>query len=298
MPTETIRRRLKISLRTMMLVVLVVGLWLSRQVHMAREQRAAVAAVQKYGGWVHYDYEFVNGKLTPGRNPRAPRWLRRLLADEFFQNVQQVSLVYDRSTGRRHDNDNVVPCDDVLARISSLPGLKVLLLKETQATDEGLKRIGKMSGLEELYIWDAKSVTDAGVVCLATLENLRKIHINGSNLTDDSLAALSRLPRIESLSLQQNHFTDDGLAQLAGQESLKELYIGLGDVGVTDSGIARLQHFKKLEVLDLQNSQVTARGVSQLQSLPNLKALWLSGSGVTKEQMRALSQANPSLKIQ
>ena len=69
MPTEAIRRRLRISLRTTMLVIVVVAIWLSWNVNRAREQHEAVAAVQKYGGWVHYDYEFVNGKLTPGQSP-------------------------------------------------------------------------------------------------------------------------------------------------------------------------------------------------------------------------------------
>src|SRR5262249_7479933 len=155
------------------------------------------------------------------------------------------------------------PCDDLLARISRLPGLKVLLLMETQATDEGLRPIGKMSGLEELFIWDARSVTDAGVAHLASLKNLKHIHINHSNLTDDSLALLSTLPNTESLSLQQNHFTDDGLVRLTGKERLKGLYIGLGAPRITDAGLPHLREFKKLEILDVQYSQVTARGLEQ-----------------------------------
>ena len=148
MPNGKLRHQLKISLRAMMLVILVFGLWLGWRVNKAREQREAVAAVQKYGGWVHYDYEFVNGKVASGRNPPAPCWLRKLLGDAFFQEVRQVSLVYDNSRGKRFDNANVSACDDVLARVSRLPGLKVLLLKETQATDKGLEHIGKMSDLE------------------------------------------------------------------------------------------------------------------------------------------------------
>ena len=253
--------------------------------------------MQRYGGWVHYDYEFVNGKVASGRNPPAPRWLRGLLGDAFFQEVRQVSLVYDNSSGKRFENANVSACDDVLARVSRLPGLKVLLLKETQATDEGLKHIGKMSSLEELFIWDARSVTDAGVSHLARLENLKNIHISQSNLTDDSLALLSRLPGIETLSLQQNHFSDKGLLRLAGEDRLKRLHIGLGDGRITDAGLAHLERFQKLEILDVQNSEVTVRGLERLKSLPNLKELWLSDQGVSEAAKRALRQAMPGLKI-
>jgi hypothetical protein len=84
----------------MMLIVLIAAVFLGWQVNKAREQREAAEAVLRYRGWVHYDYEFVNGKLTPGRSPWAPRWLRKLLGDEFFQNIRQVSLVYDESTGK------------------------------------------------------------------------------------------------------------------------------------------------------------------------------------------------------
>jgi hypothetical protein len=298
MANEKHRHRLKLSLRAMMLVILLLGVWLGWQVNKAREQREAVAAVQRYGGWVHYDYEFVNGKLTPGRSPRVPRWLRRLLGDEFFQQVRQVSLVYDDSTGKRFDNTNVVACDDVLARVARLPGLRSLLLKESQATDEGMRHIGRMTGLEELFIWDASSVTDAGVAYLAGLKDLKNIHISHSNLTDASLALLSRLPAIETLSLQQNHFTDAGLARLTGRERLKGLYIGLGDLRVTDAGLAHLGDFKQLEAVDVQDCKATARGLGRLvKDLPNLKELWLSDKVVPEAEKEALRQARPGLRI-
>jgi hypothetical protein len=293
-----LRHRLKISLPAMMLLILVLSMWLGWQVNRAREQREAVAAVRRYGGWVHYDFEFVNDKLTSGRSPWAPRWLRTMLGDEFFQEVRQVSLVYDDSTGKRYDNANVVACDDVLARVSRLPGLRSLLLKESQATDEGMRHIGRMRGLEDLLIWDARSVTDGGVAHLAGLKNLKNIHISHSNLTDASLALLSGLPAIETLSLQQNHFSDEGLTRLTGKERLKRLYIGLGDLRVTDAGLAHLGDFKQLEAVDVQNCKATSRGLERLvKDLPNLKELWLNDKVVTEAEREALRQARPGLRI-
>src|SRR3954454_17549939 len=86
------RRRFRISLRVLMLVVLVAGVWMGWQVNKARRQREAVAAVKKYGGWVHYDWEMVNGKVAKGTQPHAPKWLRRLFGDEYFQEIAYVSL--------------------------------------------------------------------------------------------------------------------------------------------------------------------------------------------------------------
>jgi hypothetical protein len=291
------RRWYRISIRALMLLVLLIAVWLGWHANRAREQREAVAAVQRSGGWVHYDYEFKNGKLTPGQSPWAPRWLRAALGDEFFQNVQQVSLVYDDLAGKRFDNANVQPCDDVLKAISKLPGLKSLLLKETQATDEGARHIGAMNELEELFIWDARSVTDVGVSQLSRLKNLKNVHINQSNLTDDSLALLSSLPGIEELSLQKNHFSDKGLARLGGKDRLKRLYLGMSDGRITDAGLAHLKDFTKLELLDVQHSEVTLQGLTQLQGLPKLKTLWLSGVPISVSEGLKLQAANPNLRI-
>jgi hypothetical protein len=295
MVNEPIRRRFKISLRTLMILILVLGTGLGWHVNKAREQLAAVAAVQRNGGWVHYDYEFVNGKLTAGRQPWAPRWLRAVIGDAFFREISQVSLVYDDATGTRFDNQNLEPCDDLLARLARQTRLKELLLQKTQATDLGLKQIGKMTSLEKLFIWDGASVTDAGVAHLAKLKNLTHIHISRSNLSDRSLALLSNLPRMESLSLQQNHFSD---RELMGRERLKRLAIGLGDCRITDAGLVHLNGFQNLELLDLQNSQVTARGVEQLSGLKKLKALWLSATAVTDAEKTRLRQALPNAAIQ
>jgi hypothetical protein len=281
----------------MMLIVLIFAVLLGWQVNKARQQRDAVRAVERYGGWVHYDYEFVNGKLTRGRGPWAPRWLRGMLGDELFRNVRQVSLVYDDSSGKRFDNANVEACDALLKRIATLPGLQELLLYSTQATDEGLRHIGKMTELEKLFIWNADSVTDAGVAHLAGLKNLKVVHINHSNLTDDSLAVLSGLRGIESLSLQQNHFSDRGLAGLNGKKTLKRLHLGLGSGRITDAGLVHLNGFAKLEVVDLQNSQVTALGLQHLKALPNLKELWLSGTGIRMADAQSLQGTMPTVKL-
>ena len=108
-----------ISLRGLLLLILAIALWLGWIVNKARQQREAVAALQKFGGFVHYDWEFVDGpvkvprgnrlwmpswgKFTPGRKPWAPDWMRRALGDEYFQSIAHVSLYVDikkRSRGR------------------------------------------------------------------------------------------------------------------------------------------------------------------------------------------------------
>ena len=297
MPSERLRRHLRVSLKTMMVLVVILAVPLAWGVNKAREQRRAVAAVQKYGGWVHYDYEFVGGKLTPGQEPWAPRWMRSLLGDEFFQEIAYVSLVYDSTGGKRREITNFAPCDDIFAQLAGQSGIKQLLLQRTQATDRGLEHVGRMTGLEALYIWDAASITDAGVAHLAGLKNLQKIHIDNSQITDQSLVLLSSLPKIEELSLQSGHFSDEGFLHLKGENTLKQLAAGRGDLQVTDAGLAHMKDFKKLVLLDLQNSKVTARGLEQLKGVPSLKVVWLSGTSITEDELKRFREAMPNVSV-
>src|SRR5262245_2156580 len=86
------RRRLRISVRTLMLLIFGLAAWLGWRVNLARTQREAVAAIEAHGGFVAYNWEFVNDKRVPGRSPNAPGWLRKQLGDAFFQDVVQVAF--------------------------------------------------------------------------------------------------------------------------------------------------------------------------------------------------------------
>jgi hypothetical protein len=293
----TARHWARTSIRVMMLVILIVAVPLAWQVNRAREQREAVDAVQEYGGWVHFDYEFLNGAVIPGCAPRAPRWLRMMFGDEYFRKVAFVNFDYESSIGKIVRNPNVKACDELLKKISGLPGLKKLRMKKTQATDEGLRHIGKMSKLEELYIRDARAVTDKGVSHLSNLAQLKHISISFSNLTNDSLVLLSGLPSIEEVDLQGNHFSDEGLARLNGKDRLKTLCIGIGAVQITDAGVAHLRCFNKLEMLELQQSRVTGHGLVQLMGLPSLKKLVLRGIGTSDADVQRLMQAHRAQNI-
>ena len=50
-----IRKRLKLSLRALMALIAILAIPLGWQVNKAQRQRAAVAAIQQYGGFVGYD---------------------------------------------------------------------------------------------------------------------------------------------------------------------------------------------------------------------------------------------------
>lgn len=84
------------GLRTLLAFVLLVGLVLacfSARLDNSRRQRQAVDAIVRGGGRVLYDYEIDEvGDMYEHSHPKGPQWLRRILGDDFFNNVVDVRL--------------------------------------------------------------------------------------------------------------------------------------------------------------------------------------------------------------
>ena len=100
MPFTAKRRWFRYSLRTFLLVIALLCVWLGIQVNAARRQRDMVAAILRAFGEVHFDYQMVPGKSgKPGdfvidRNspPPGPAWLREFIGEDYFQTAIGVSL--------------------------------------------------------------------------------------------------------------------------------------------------------------------------------------------------------------
>jgi len=54
--------------------------------------------------------------------------------------------------------------------MSAFPQLKRLYLQKGQATDNGLSSLTRLNHLEVLLVWDASSLTDAGIANFAGLK--------------------------------------------------------------------------------------------------------------------------------
>ena len=289
------RRWCQFSLRTLLLVTLVIAVWLGRHCYNARRQEDSVAAVMGFGGWVCYDYQLTDGKFDPKAESWVPASLRSELGVDFFHSVVEVNLVYSRETGHRTETAQR-RTDEALSHLEGFPHLERLFLCQTQVTDEGLKHVGRLRRLEILYMWDARRVSDAGIAHLENLKNLREVHCSKSRIGDESLRVLGRLPRLEKLSLQGNKFTDEGLAHLEGLSQLRQLYVGLGKTEITDAGLAHLANLTNLEVLGLQRTDVTSDGLKHLEGLENLARICLGYTQVTDTS--TLQQALPNCRIQ
>ena len=77
------RRLFRFSLRTMLVVVALVGCWLGWERHIVNGRAAVRQAIEKAGG-TFYTGDFVPGPVPrpPERRPKPSSWIRRQLGDK------------------------------------------------------------------------------------------------------------------------------------------------------------------------------------------------------------------------
>ena len=283
---------MRFRLRTLLIVITMLGIWMGVEVRGARRQASAVSEIRKLGGWVLYDFEYdpqVSGtsRKLNGRS-WVPRWVLARIGVDWFHTVVAVNMVYDlRPGGGRTDNQQAKDAErrglvvrgTVTDTLAGVPHLRQLFLKDTQTTDECLAAISRLHRLERLYCWDAVQVTDAGVAHLRKLPKLKDVHLSNSQITDESLGVFGEMVQMKALSLQQNAFTDRGLARLTKLNRLKELWIDMGPTDITDQGLAYLENLQTLEVLAIQDTHATQEGVDKLKlAIPGLKQVLYSAA--------------------
>jgi hypothetical protein len=303
-----------ISIRGLLLLIFAIALGLGWIVNQAREQRQAVAALQTFGGFVHYDWEFVNGPvkvprgnrlwkpswgtLTPGRKPWAPDWLRRALGDEYFQSIAHVSLYVDIKKGLADANwVNLGTADDALRKLTTQTQVRTLQLGGNQVTDENLPYVGEMTSLEELNISWGYRLTDKGFLQLSRLKRLRILDVDDSKMTDTSLEAIGRLTNLEELRIGGEGFSDRGLAQLKGLTRLKYLSLGEGSHRISDAGLEFLQGMHDLEYVDLGGWNISDQGIAKLRRLKKLKTVHIGLSKDQEDRRTRLQEVLPGVSI-
>ena len=206
-PAKPRRRYLQISLRAMLILVAVCAVWFGVLAKRAHDQRAAVRRVIELGGRVVYDFQYDDsGEFREYRKDAKPPgwpWLRKLVGDEFFQEVVRVSL----------DGKNVT--DDDLELIGKLRHLDHLSLNETSVSDSGLAHVRDLVHLQYLGLNETR-VTSSGLEHVSNMKELDILVLGDSPVGDEGLEHLSGLHSLAILNLSRTRVTSAGIAHLGG----------------------------------------------------------------------------------
>jgi hypothetical protein len=207
LPSHPVRILLRFSVRALIVLVLVLGGVLGWIVRSARVQRDAVAAIEKAGGGVWYDWELKDGSPSPNPRPWWSRWLADHVGVDYFSSVVGVAFfqggsdaeaVHVGRLSRLVDLDLQGPSvtDAGLAHLKGLTSLQVLNLSNTQVTDAGLTHLKRLTSLQVLWLNNTR-VGNAGLAQLKGLTNLKALRLVGTRVNDagatDFRAALTRV---------------------------------------------------------------------------------------------------------
>jgi hypothetical protein len=200
-------RRFKVSLRLSMLLVLVLAVWLGRQVHLARQQVLAIRAIQGHGGSVLFDYQF-----TTDAEPSGPEWLRRFVGEEYFREIAEV-----RFFGRPIDRS-------IWPHLRGQAGLRDLELIGAHVGDEDLDQLRGLRRLRSLVLTSSPRVTDAGIAKLVELKGLEHLGLDFTDVSDDGLLQLKALPRLQEVwvTTSEGRVTPEGVERLKAE--MPQLY--------------------------------------------------------------------------
>ena len=230
------RRWFQFSILSLLILMTFAAIVLQTVVVPARRQRDAVAKILELGGAVSFDYQ-----QSGAKEPSGPKWLRKLLGNEYFQKVRLVAL-----HGSKFDKpENFETAMDIVERVSTVDSLA--LSCRTALDDSHVAKIAKLPNLKNLYLY-GDSLDDDALALLVSLPNVKGLFLNGptAQCTDASLASFAALKGLKSLAIR-GVFTDAGLASLAQLENLEKLEL---EGNITDAGMIHLNQLAELEHLE------------------------------------------------
>ena len=228
------RRRSAISLRLLMVAIPVIAVVFAWKANRARDQHRAIKAIKTAGGvgWITYDWEEPNASGQTKRDAKleAPMLLRRILGDEYFQEIVRVTV-----GGRK-----------------------------TRISIETLQAVSKLPNLTDLHVIGDESsnssITLQETAVLSEITTLKYLGLPCTGIGDDAMRPLSKLVNLQELYLYRTH-VQEGTKYLTGMKNLRSVV--LLDSQLTDKGLDYLINLPSLEVLDITGNPVSSAAIER-----------------------------------
>lgn len=238
--------------------------------HLGYEQRAKTE-IEALGGTVYFEKDWVF-------------WLR-------IATAYTPQATFDTAKAVGFDRPKVAT-DATMKSLLAFRNLEILSVDEGQITGEGMKYVGRMQRLTDLYLWSTP-ITDEGLRPLRQLRDLQELKLRGSMVTDRGLEHLGQIPSLQLIVLNGTQITGSGLKHLAGLRNLRALY--LDGTTVPDTGFLHLSGMN-LECLSLSNTLITDISLQTI-ALPKLEVLYIDGTDTSKAAVEDLKKRIPGLSV-
>jgi hypothetical protein len=269
------RRWFRFSIRSLLLLVVLIAIPLALKVNQVHHQRLVVAELRKLKVLVAFDYNRPNPFShvidpqghshwgTRVAEPFGPKWLRNILGDDFFSEVTDILT----------PGENLEVTDDTLNLIATLRSPRSINIQSDHISDEGFRHLATLGQLEDLCIV-ARSITDAGLTHLGKLTQLNSLTLYFDSPHPPTNAGFSHLLKLQNLT-----------------------WLAVGEVEITDGGLESIARLKKLQYLELNSPLITDAGIMHLKNTPNLREAQLFCDEVTKDGMEKLRKALPNCAV-
>ncbi len=189
--------------------------------------------------------------------------------------------------------------DTGFSHLASLANLTQLMMPDNpHLSDAGLARM--LAGMHRLQTFWPETSDQPRVVTAAALANhcpdLRDLMLQGPGITDAELVSLGSLTQLRKLNLSMTKVTGTGLVYLARLKHLAELQLVFADLA--DADLPPLAGLSSLQTLDLRgNSAITDQGLRALAACQTLQFLQVDQTRVTSAGVAALQAALPTVRI-
>jgi internalin A len=141
--------------------------------------------------------------------------------------------------------------NDGLVILSKLPKVTYLDISECRLPKpEGLKQIGKLTGLTYLGLWDTKT-DDEVVKSFETLVNLETLDLKATKITDAAVPSLMKLTKLVDLSIVGTTLSEESIRTLATLPNLKVLVVA--NTGLTSDAAKEIR--SKHKPLDVKETE-------------------------------------------
>ncbi len=275
--------RYRYSLRTFLLAVTVLSVWLGLKLNGDVKLNRALSSIASSGGrlTVHDKRQNFPWGLWKHRYRLDYYGLKENLAEQDFVRLKELAP----SSLQRLDLSNTGITDESLKSIEGHIHLEYLsLANRTYFSGEVIPDLPQ------------NEITDAGLARLGNLRELKGIDLGGTDITDDGLRLLLAMPNLVWIYLDGTKVKGPGISYLRKHKHLSMLE--LNGCTILPIGYHELLKLRFLGSLGLRNSGTTDADLELLSGLSRLGILRLNKTEVSDEAVNRFQLSHPSCKIE